>query len=196
MSDSALKVVYRTLARLAVWAFPIVVGIVVALGVTGHFHLRWGAGSKADPGNVVLEAEQPFRAEYLFYSRDLMKVVKQAERDGRDILTAFDRMESAWKEVSPTKALAVKFVTAPLTEPITGKSVLQIFRPTVVVYKDNFDELRPILQELRMLILEGDGSGKGRLPRCGYHAEPAELNELIEQLDRPTMKAVKRESPY
>ncbi len=44
-----------------------------------------------------------------------------------------------------------------------------------MIEQANFADLLPILEELRRLILEGDGSGRGRLPRSGYHAEPADL---------------------
>ena len=35
--------------------------------------------------------------------------------------------------------------------------------------------LRPLLVEIRRVILEGDGSGRGKLASSGYQAEPAEL---------------------
>jgi hypothetical protein len=41
----------------------------------------------------------------------------------------------------------------------------------VVIDQAKFAELLPILEELRSLIIEGDGSGRGRLPKSGLQAE-------------------------
>jgi hypothetical protein len=46
----------------------------------------------------------------------------------------------------------------------------------------SFRELRPLLTEIRTLILQGDGTGRGKMLDSGYEAEPAEteLNKVPE----------------
>jgi len=40
------------------------------------------------------------------------------------------------------------------------------------IQKSNFEKLVPFLKEIRALIVEGDGTGRGRLAQSGFQAEP------------------------
>jgi hypothetical protein len=70
-----------------------------------------------------------------------------------------------------------------------------IAKATVVVDETNFQELRPILEDIRSLILEGDGSGCGRLNRSGYHAQPAHATKMLSGLPRDTGRGLKSRVP-
>ena len=55
-----------------------------------------------------------------------------------------------------------------------------------MVDETNFQEFRPILEDIRNLILEGDGSGCGRLDRSGYQAQPAHAAKILSGVPRNT----------
>ena len=83
-------------------------------------------------------------------------------------------LNSAWLEAYPFLPFWLEQVHSPLSEPNFGNSVVPVIRLKAIVDETNFAELRPYLEDLRSVILDGDGSGCGRLRRSGYQAQPVE----------------------
>ncbi len=116
MGADSLKGARRLLSSLAVWILPIIVAAVMAAGVAGHARFRGLGKPVTDHATVTVQGEQPFRFDVVYYSEEFITVVKSAQREGREILTCFEALESAWNEVSPDQPLAIKLVTSPLFE--------------------------------------------------------------------------------
>lgn len=171
-TKSAGRVLWHAVSSLGVWFLPITVGALVAAAVTGSLTLHRGAGTPSDQDKVVL-AERPFMAVNLYYPQCYIEIVQRARRDGRDILASFGTLQSAWNAASPDAPLAIKLVTSSLPEPITGKVVSPVLAASAVIDEASFQEMLPLLEDIRQLILQGDGSGRGQLSHSGYAAEPA-----------------------
>ena len=115
------------------------------------------------------------------YSSRFVIAVKNSRHD---FLADYDEFYSIWNEASPHEPMMLRMIRPAAIEPISGRSVQAgVSSRTEVVDRHNFAELRPLLMETRTLILEGDGSGSGKLPYSGYEAEPAEL-ELEQSSDQ------------
>ncbi len=61
--------------------------------------------------------------------------------------------------------------------------------PRVRIEATNFREVSPLLKEIRVLIIEGDGSGRGKLRLSGYEAEPATI-VFDTPFHKPTMESM------
>jgi hypothetical protein len=136
-----------------------------------------GAGCGPDQEAILYAGQLPLRVDVLHYSSRFVHVIDAAHRLRRNILSDHAALEAAWRVASPHEPLAIKFVGSPLFEyeRLTGRRVGPIVRPTIRIGEDNFADWRPLLADVRELILEGDGSGRGRLGRTGFQAEPADL---------------------
>jgi hypothetical protein len=152
---------------------PIIVGSLVAAALTGGLSLHQGAGGKSDPDKSTVLGERPFMTVNVYYPTEFIDVVKAANQEGRDLLADFAALELAWNDATAVP-LVIKVVSSPLAEPLTGKAASPILTATEVIDESSFGELRGLLEDLRMLILEGDGSGCGQLDRSGYQAQPAD----------------------
>jgi hypothetical protein len=171
---AAFSFVRRGCSSLGVWIMPIVVGALVAAALSGGLSFHRGAGQDGDQDKGAAVGEMPFSEVDLYYSDDYIRVVKTAQERGNDLLASFHALESAWNATSPATPLTIKLVSAPRTEPVTGRSAFPILTDNEVVDESSFSELRGLLDDLRTLILDGDGSGRGRLNRSGYNAHPAD----------------------
>jgi hypothetical protein len=169
---AAFGLIRRTAASLSVWTMPLVIGALTAAAVSGSLSLHRGSGPNADSDKFVVDAEKPFSVIDLYYPGDYIKIVKRAHQERHDILADVRTLESAWNAASPAAPLTIDMIGTVCAEPITGKTPERGLRATAVICEANFQELRPILEDLRNLILEGDGTGCGRLSRSGYQAQP------------------------
>ena len=118
----------------------------------------------------------------LYYSANYIKVVKKAHEQGHDVLASYEAMASAWKAASSSEPFALDLVRSAHPQPNTAWAVPAVPTWSVVMNETNFAELRPFLGELRDLILEGDGSGWGRLRCSGYLAQPAKQKRIDRSL--------------
>jgi hypothetical protein len=175
MTDAANRLVRRTVASLGVWFMPIIVGALTVAALTGSLSFHRGSGPSLDPTGVAIEGEKPFSAVSLYYSQDFVTVVKKARRERRDILANIQALESAWNDACPSMPLTLELISLPGPEPAAGKSFAPKLKSTTVVDAKSFDEVRPMLDDLRNLIVEGDGTGFGRLRCAGYDAQPVEV---------------------
>jgi len=116
-------------------------------------------------GNVDLIFRYPDR---------FREVVKRAQRDRKDILTSYVTLEEAWKAGGVDQVLTIQLIKLPSTDPYTGGRVAGSIHPPEPIQEANFEELGQLLKEIRTLILEGDGTGRGRLAVSGYQVEPME----------------------
>jgi hypothetical protein len=98
-------------------------------------------------------------------------IVKRAHRDHQQILTSFETLHTAWKGGGEER-LTLQFVVPPSFDPYTGGSAPAFEYPPAAIEQTNFKEKLPLLKEIYTLIVEGDGSGRGRLAISGYDAEP------------------------
>jgi hypothetical protein len=169
-TGAAIRLVRRAISALGVWMLPLIVGVLVAAALTGGLSLHRGAGTTPDQTTAL--GERPFMNISLYYTPDYINVVTAAHERGDDILSSFQSLDSAWKAVCPTEPLTIKVISSPLPEPITKRAVAPILAVTEVVNEATFKELRGLLEDLRSLIVDGDGSGRGQLDRCGYQAQP------------------------
>jgi hypothetical protein len=106
------------------------------------------------------------------YPVKLVDTVKRAHRDRQEILTSFETLHTAWRVCGGEEQLTIQFIIPPSFDPYTGGSApaFQSFR--AAIDETNFRERLPLLKEIYTLIVEGDGSGKGRLAISNYDAEP------------------------
>jgi hypothetical protein len=155
------------------------------MGLTNYSNVRSHTGSGHGHEDIVLQGRRPFLTEIIYYSADLISVVRKGRPRDRDVLANFDVFQSAWRVHSAARPFTFKLVTLPTEEPITGKAVAGAIRPTVQLERTNFDELVPLLKDLRAMILEGDGFGRGNLRQGGHAAEPVQPEKwhLIEAPD-------------
>ena len=104
------------------------------------------------------------------YPAALIDLFRQAKRDGRDILADFEALERAWKAANGDAPLTIHFVHPAIKEPSTGRAVSAIDSPPQLILAENFDELKPLLQDIYLLATNGDG--KGAAPRSGILYAP------------------------
>ncbi len=173
MVSAAFHLVRRAVASLGVWLLPIIVGALTAAALSGSLSLHKGSGPDPDRDQVVVDGEKPFSVIDLYYSDDFITVVKDAHRDRHDILANVQALDSAWTATSPAMPLTIELFSSVSSDPITGRLPAPELRAKAVIDETNFQELRPILEDLRELILDGDGTGSGQLRRSGYQAQPA-----------------------
>ncbi len=171
---AAFRLVHRVVASLGVWILPIAVVALTAAALSGSLSFHSGSGPNTDPDKVAMDGEKPFSVIELYYSGEYIEVVKKAHRERLDILASVQTLESAWNAASPAMPLTIELVSSVLPEPVTGKLPAPGLRATAAIDETNFQELRPLLEDVRNLILEGDGSGYGRLRCSGYQAQPAD----------------------
>lgn len=187
VAGAASRLVWRAFSSLGVWIMPIVVGALMAVALNGTLNFRMGSGPDPDHDRIAIDGEQPIFFVDLYYSGEYVKVVRSAHQQGDDILASALTFESAWNAASPAMPLTIKFVSSPHSEPVAENSARhRTFTTTAVVDETNFQELRPILDDIRNLILEGDGSGCGRLNRSGYQAQPANAAKILSGVPRDT----------
>jgi hypothetical protein len=181
---AAFRFVGRALSSLAVWTMPIVVVGITVSALTGQLNFHRGSGLAPDPEQAVIDGERPYMLVRLYYSDDYIKIVKKAHEQGNDILADFKALESAWNASAPSTSFALELVTEADPEPSTGTAIAPVLRVPVAINGTNFTELRPYLTDLRTVIVEGDGSGCGRLRHSGYQAQPAESAENLSSSSR------------
>ena len=184
ITRATFRFVSRALSSLVVWTMPIAVMALTALALTGGFNAHTGSGLIPDADKTTFGWTQPLVVGRLYYSSDYINVVKQANERGRDVLLDFSALESAWLAASPTAPLAIEQIHSPHPQPKPGQAVAPLIRIRSVVTETNFAELRPYLEDLRSLILEGDGLGCGQLRRSGYQAQPAEIGANLSARSR------------
>jgi len=173
------RLVGRAVASLGVWFMPIIVGALMVAALSGSLSLHPGTGPSRDPQRAAIDGEKPFSVMNLYYSSDYIRVVKKAHEERRDILTDIQALESAWKAASPRTPLMIELVAVPSSEPVTENAYAPGLNAKVVIDETNFCDLRPLLDDLRKLILEGDGTGCGRLRCSGYESQPVETAKSI-----------------
>jgi len=190
MIGAAFRLVRRPVSSLGVWFLPIVVGVLTAAALSGSLSFHRGSGLSPDHDKTVIDGEQPLSVVALYYSADYVEVVKKAHQQGRDILASIQTLESAWNAASPAMPLTIRFVARAPLDPVRENWVSPVLRTTAVIDETNFDELRPFLEDLRSMILEGDGSGYGWLRRTGYEAKPAEAAKNLWEGSRDTKAGI------
>jgi hypothetical protein len=169
ISDWIWVRVLNQLTGLVLWILLIVAGGGLA---TGYLTLRGCGKSAVQQEN---EAGRPIRSDTVLYSSNFSVVVENAARQRRELLTDYATFCLAWGEHFPGEPMMLKMV-GPVTNDPGSKKVLRALNgPTVVVDAKNFAEIRPLLADIKTLILKRNATGRGRLPVSGYEAEPAEL---------------------
>jgi hypothetical protein len=179
MMGAACRLVRRAVSSLSVWILPIVVAGLTAAALNGRLSFHRGSGLNPDHDQAVIQGEQPLSVIDLYYSAGYVEVVKRAHQQGSDILASIRTLEAAWNAASPAMPLTIRLVSSAPLEPGAENRASPILRATAAIDETSFDELRPILEDIRNLILEGDGSGYGRLRRSGYQAQPAEAGKNL-----------------
>jgi hypothetical protein len=130
-----------------------------------------GPDPAPDPKEVV--ARKGFKVTIIRYHPGLLRLIKAKGRD-RGYLANFAAFRKEWVVINGDAPFAFKTVCPPGIEPLTGLQVVAIDNPAAVVDASNFDEMRPWLEDIRDMVLEGDGTGRGTLPRSKDRAEPME----------------------
>jgi len=177
MMAAACRLVRRAVASLGVWLLPIVVGALTVAALSGKPSFHGGSGPQPERDKTVVDGEQPFSIVELYYSAGYVEVVKKAHEQGRDILASIQTLESAWTAASPASPLAIRLVSSAPPETVAANTAFPTLRATAMIDETSFREMRPILEDIRDLILEGDGDGCGRLRRSAYQAQPADGDE-------------------
>jgi hypothetical protein len=181
MMGAVFRLVRGAVASLGVWILPIVVAGLTAAALSGSLRFHRGSGPSFSPDRdkAATDAAKPLAVIDLYYSGDYIKVVKKAHQERHDVLASVRTLESAWNAASPGTPLTIEMVSSVLPEPIAGKSPPPRLRASSVMDESTFQDLRPILEDLRNLILEGDGTGYGRLRCSGYQAQPTDAGKNL-----------------
>ena len=66
-------------------------------------------------------AGQGYFFPVLRYPDKLMKLLKQADSDGKDVLADFETIQAAWRAVAEDKPLVIRFVAPPSFDVMTGQ---------------------------------------------------------------------------
>lgn len=122
--------------------------------------------------NRLGRGRAPFHEPVLRHAARFIVLANRARRDREDFLASFEALERAWKTVGGNQKLTIQLIVAPSVEPYTGKRVARSWHAPVAVDQSTFEEMLPVLKEIATLIVEGDGSGRGRLFISGFDVEP------------------------
>jgi hypothetical protein len=117
----------------------------------------------------------PVRADTQRYSAKFVAATRKAEEEYRDLLADYETFAAAWSEVSPGEPMLLQIARPESFDESLNRTINAIRAPVVAVDATSFTEMSPILNEIRTLILTGDGSGRGVLARSRYQAEPMDL---------------------
>ncbi len=109
----------------------------------------------------------------VYYPARFIDVVNLAHRKREDILTSFEVLDRAWR-AGGDEPLSIRFTCPPSADPYTGGRSAAVIYPSDSIQKANFMMLLPLLQEIRTLIIEGEGDGRGLLNQSGYQVEPVQ----------------------
>jgi hypothetical protein len=120
----------------------------------------------------VESGRAPFRQTVLRYPARFIDLASRAHRDHENFLKSLEALERAWRAIGGDQKLTIQLIVLPAVEPYTGGHAAASWHPPLAVDQSTFEEMAPILKEICTLIVEGDGSGKGRLPISGYEVEP------------------------
>jgi hypothetical protein len=160
---------YRSLASLLLW-LPLIVatGILGAGSMSNHGSDQW-------PAYQEIVSALPLRTDIQRYSARFTIAVKKSSADHRNLLEDYATFAAIWSEVSPEQPLLLKLVSPATVDPASKRVVPAIDNSPVAISEQDFAEFRPLLDDICTLIVSGDGTGRGKLPRSGYVAEPEEL---------------------
>ena len=159
VARGGLRLLGRTLSGLAVWILPIVVVVLTGSALTGRFNFHQGGAVRPDRDQADGVGDQPLMVVNLYYPREYIRVVRQADERGHDVLAGFEALEAAWKAAVPSGPLVLELVNAGQSRRLTGRDSAPSLRIKVAIDQANFAELCPFLKDIRTVILEGDGSG-------------------------------------
>jgi hypothetical protein len=159
----------RSLSNLVIWMMLILTGAGLTIAHIGFFSTFESA---VDPEE---NAARPIWRDGHLYSSEFITAVRRAHEEGRDLLADYAAFRSIWDEISPGAPMILKVVRPTPPGPYAKAYLRLSRRGAVPVDASSFPEMRPVLVEIRTLIVEGDGSGRGKLDSSGYEAEPAEL---------------------
>jgi hypothetical protein len=70
--------------------------------------------------------------------------------------------------------MVLQFVSPSAVDRVTQSTVPASTLPPEPIVEENFEKMRVWMAEIHELILHGDGSGSGTLPRSKFLAEPME----------------------
>jgi hypothetical protein len=187
-------------STLAVWVLPVIIAAITALALAGQWRQSMLAGFRgdSDQNDVVSQGREPVSVGILYYSVEYIDVIKAAvKRDGRDVLASGDVFDSSWNSVSPRCPFVIALVHSPLseTDPVTGLKIPRISGTTVLRDSSQFVQILPLLKEIRTLILAGDGSGRGVLPKSGFYAEPSPMSQEVQDGSLAAQKPVPSGGP-
>jgi hypothetical protein len=136
-------------------------------------HLSW-RGCEKSAAQTEQENRRPARRDIQRYSARYIDAVEHALRERRDLLGNYATFREIWGEVSPDQPLLVQMISPAALDFKSREIVPAVVRLPVAIDANNFGEYRPLLSDLRTLILEGDGTGRGRLPATHFDTEPAQ----------------------
>jgi hypothetical protein len=141
--------------------------------------LRWeakeffsGAPPVAQSQDRIHQGRDGFFVPIVRYPARFIDVIKRAHLEHDEILTDFETLERAWKAGGGGQELTIEFVAAQTFDPYTGKVVPATRDAPGPIDRKKFKERLPLLRQIYALIVEGDGSGKGKLAPSGFDAEP------------------------
>jgi len=163
------------LSNLVIWMLLILTGGGLSIGHSIVYRLNKSAAKQEEDG------ERPIWRDVHLYSSTFIIAVKKAQHERRDLLADHAAFCSIWNEISSNKPMMLKVFRPAPSNQYSNRYISAISRETLPVDAMTFWELRPLLIEIRTLIVEGDGTGRGKLEHSGYEAEPAELT-----LDHPS----------
>jgi hypothetical protein len=127
---------------------------------------------------IIEAGRQGYRNPTIVYPDILIQVIKKAHRDDRDVLANFAALDRDWREACPCHPLTIRFAHPASSNPSIEEGQSASWTDcSERVEKGNFEQMLPILMDIRDLIVgtDGDGSGRGRLLHSGYPAEPVAI---------------------
>jgi hypothetical protein len=132
------------------------------------------APSLNESQGLIESGRAPVSEPVLRYSARFINLARRDHRQREDSLASFEALESAWQSVAGNRKLTVQVIVPSTLEPTTGRWAKQSWHAPQALDRSNFEEMLPVLKEIHTLIVEVDGSGRGRLGVSGYQAEPVD----------------------
>jgi hypothetical protein len=158
---------FKSSSALLTW-LPV---ILASLGLAGAQFASRGQGKPT--AQIERENLQPARRDVQRYSARYIDAARYADREHLDLLASYAAFRDIWEAISPREPMLIQTIS-PVGVDVEGNPVVpEVIRLPAVVSLQNFQEYLPLLTDLRRLIIEGDGTGRGLLPATHFAAEPS-----------------------
>jgi hypothetical protein len=159
----------RSLSTLVGW----MVLVIVCFGVISGYVSFQGRGKSV--ANRERESATASRRDIQRYSARYIDAVRRSLEVDRDFLANYQSFSTVWNAVSPNEPMKMQSVSPAAFDSAARQVTPAVNRAPVAVSAENFGDYRLLLKDIRRLIVEADGTGRGYLQDTHFDAAPAEI---------------------